>query len=85
MAFGLAYDFDEDAPLPPALAAKPTHGFFEATHEHAALGLEHTRGMGQRIGDVIDHLEDFFWALYSVVASVTRWLPCSAGNVSMRT
>ena len=72
MAFGLAYHVDEDASLSSALAAKPTHGFFEAAREHAALGLEHTRGMGQCIRDVIDHLEDFFWALYSVVASVTR-------------
>jgi hypothetical protein len=22
-------------------------------------------------------LEDFFWALYRVAASLTRWLPCS--------
>ena len=29
-----------------------------------------------------DELEDFFWALYSVAASLTRWLPCSLGKVS---
>jgi hypothetical protein len=63
MALGLAYHFDKDVPLPAALAAKPTHGFFESAHKHAALGLEKASGMGQCIGDVIDHLEDFFWAL----------------------
>ena len=30
-----------------------------------------------------DELKGFFCALYSVVASVTRWLPCSHGKVSM--
>jgi hypothetical protein len=29
-----------------------------------------------------DHLEDFFWALYRVAASLTRGLPCSRGQVS---
>ena len=29
-----------------------------------------------------DDLEDFFWALYRVAASLTRWLPCSLGKVS---
>src|SRR4030095_12997490 len=29
-----------------------------------------------------DDLKDFFWALYNVAASLTRWLPCSLGKVS---
>jgi len=41
MAFGLTHDFDEHSTVPPALAAKAMHGFFQAAHEHVALGLEH--------------------------------------------
>jgi hypothetical protein len=35
------------------------------------------------LGDPSNHHEGFFCALYNVVASVTRWLPCSHGKVSM--
>ena len=37
---------------------------------------------GALCGDGCDELEDFFWALYNVAASLTRWLPCSLGKVS---
>jgi hypothetical protein len=32
-----------------------------------------------------EELEDFFFALYKVAASLTRWLPCSLGKVSTTT
>ena len=60
VAFGLAHHFDQDATLTPALAAKATHGLFEVADEHAALGLKDTSGLRQRVGDVVDYLEDFF-------------------------
>lgn len=85
MGFGLSHQFDKHFALSSTLASKATHGLFEAAPKDTTLGLEHTRGLRDGIGDAIDHVEDFLWALYKVVASVTRWLPCSAGKVSIRT
>jgi hypothetical protein len=65
MACGLTYDGDEHAALASALAAKTTHGFLETAHEDVALDVEHPSlgwpWEGRR--DVVDSLEDFFWAL----------------------
>lgn len=65
MAFGLTHDFDEDSTLSPALAAKATHGLLEVAHEHLALGSQHPNlgWTGYDLCDVMDDLEDFFWAL----------------------
>lgn len=87
MAFGVPHDFHEHPALAPTLAPKATHRFFEGAQEHLARALQDPHGgwTRERLRDVMDYLEDFFWALESVVASGTRWLPCSAGNVSIRT
>ena len=65
MAFGLTHDVDENSALASALAAETTHGFFETAHEDVALDLEHPYLSWTREGrrDVVDYLEDFFWAL----------------------
>jgi hypothetical protein len=63
MTFGLAHYFDEDPTLASALVAKATHGLFEAAHEDLALNLKHSGVMGPHVADVLNHLEDFFWAL----------------------
>lgn len=65
MTLGLPHDFNEHSTLAPALAAKTTHRLLQVAYEHLALDLEHSnRGRtGEALRDVIDYLEDFFWAL----------------------
>src|SRR5215211_5355960 len=62
----------------PALSAEAAHDLLEVVLELLRLRLQRRAlsGYGR------DELEDFFSALYRVVASFTRWLPCSLGKVS---
>jgi hypothetical protein len=83
LRFGLAHQLHEDFALPPALAAKAVHDLLEVLLEGVGMGLQRCGARGALLRNVRDEVEDFFCALYSVVASVTRWLPCSEGNVSM--
>ena len=82
MLFDLVYQLRKHFTLPAALPAKPAHELLEDVLEAVSLGLQR-RGPGRSlVGKVRDDLEDFFGALYSVAASLTRGLPCSLGNVS---
>ena len=81
--FRLAHQFHKDVALPPALAAKAPHHFGQLLVECLGVTREDCGAMAARLRDVCDERQRFFWALYSVVASVTRWLPCSQGKVSM--
>jgi hypothetical protein len=65
---------------PPTLAAEAAHHLRQVLLEW--LRLQRGALGGALGGDGRDDLEDFFWALYSVAASLTRWLPCSLGKVS---
>ena len=67
---------------PPTLAAEAAHTLREVLLELLRLRLQ-CRALGSALsGYGRDDLEDFFWALYRVAASLTRWLPCSLGKVS---
>jgi len=81
--FRLAYKLDTDLALPSALAAKAPHDLVQCLRQILRLTRERRGGTATVLGQVCDACERFFWAFYSVVASVTRWLPCSLGNVSM--
>ena len=72
LLFRVAHERDEDATLAPTTAAKPSHHFFEFLPEVLGLALELGRPATALLSDVRDEFEAFFWALYSVVASVTR-------------
>ncbi len=67
---------------PPALTAEAAHHLLELVLQLLRLRLQ-----GCALGGALsryrdDELEDFFGALYRVVASLTRWLPGSVGKVS---
>src|SRR4029453_13108268 len=64
-----------------ALAAKAAHNLGKVMVEVLRLGLQRRARSRAVVGEVADDLEDFFWALYRVAASLTRWLPCSLGKV----
>jgi hypothetical protein len=80
----VAYQFHKDVPLPSALAAKAPHDFFQLLVEGLGLPREARGVAAALLRDVFDELQGFFCALYSVVASVTRWLPGAEGKVSIR-
>src|SRR6266508_872916 len=67
---------------PPTLAAEAAHPLRQVLLELLRLRLQRRALGGTLRGYGRDDLEDFFWALYSVAASLTRWLPCSLGKVS---
>ena len=46
------------------------------------LRLVDQRRFLRLFGDGLDDLEEFFFALYSVAASLTLCVPCSLGKVS---
>ena len=73
----------EDATLTSTTAAKAAHDLGEGVLQALGLVLELGGPVVALLRDVVDERERFFCALYSVVASVTRWLPCSLGKVSM--
>src|SRR5262245_31683261 len=64
-------------------AAKATHHLGEGVLQVGDLAVELRGPVATLLRDVVDERERFFCALYRVVASVTRWLPCSLGKVSM--
>ena len=82
LPFGVAYQGHEDTALSPALAAKTTHDLFQLLLQAVGLGPQLGGLAAASPGDAVDEVKGFFCALSSVVASVTRWLPCSAGKVS---
>src|SRR5713226_2799152 len=79
---GLAYQRHKHLALPAALPAEAAHDLGEVVLELLRLGLQRRALGGALVGEVLDDLENFFLALYSVAASLTRWLPCSLGKVS---
>src|SRR5215510_10362085 len=81
--FRLAHQVHKDLPLTTALAAKTPHHFVQLLVECLGLVCEDCGSAAARLRDVCDERKRFFCALYNVVASVTRWLPCSQGKVSM--
>src|SRR5215471_14370138 len=83
LLFRVAHQFHEDVPVPAALTPKATHDFGDLLVEAVGLALHRCGPMAASLGDPGNHGEGFFCALYNVVASVTRWLPCSHGKVSM--
>ena len=82
LGLGLAYQCHKHFPHPPALSAETAHNLLEVVLELVGLHLQLCTLCGALGGYGRDELEDFFWALYSVAASLTRWLPCSLGKVS---
>src|SRR5712691_245614 len=83
--FGLAHQRHKHFPFASALPAKAPHELLEVMLELASLPLQGRCPFGGLGGNVRDDLEDFFLARYNVAASLTRWLPCSLGNVSITT
>ena len=70
--FRVAHERDEDATLASTTAAKTAHHFFEFLPEVVGVVVERGRPATALLSDVRNEFEAFFWALYSVVASVTR-------------
>ena len=83
LLFSLTHQRHEDATLTSTTAAKAAHDLGEGVLQALGLVLELGGPAVALLRDVVDERERFFCALYSVVASVTRWLPCSLGKVSM--
>jgi hypothetical protein len=70
--FGLTHQCDEDLALAPALTAKASHDLLQGLVQRMSRGLQ-SRGWDRALlADALDEVQEFFWALYSVVASVTR-------------
>ena len=69
-------------PIPRHWRPKRRITFCEVVLELLRLRLQRRALGGALRGYGRDDLEDFFWALYRVAASLTRWLPCSLGKVS---
>src|SRR5215475_1208085 len=82
LLFRLAHQRHKHLPLAPALPPKAAHNLGEVVVELLCLPLQRRARDGAVLGEVRDNLEDFFFALYNVAASLTRWLPCSLGKVS---
>jgi hypothetical protein len=68
----VAHELHADLALPPALATKASHDLREVVVARVHLGRQRGRWPGALRRDGLDELEDFFCALYRVVASVTR-------------
>ena len=68
----LVHQRDEDFALAPALTAKAPHDLLQGLVQGMSGGLQ-SRGRDRALlADALDEVQEFFWALYSVVASVTR-------------
>ena len=70
--FGLTHQFDKDFALAPALTTKATHDFLQGLVQLMSWVLQSGGRERALLTDPLDEVQDFFWALYSVVASVTR-------------
>src|SRR6266516_1139193 len=82
LCLGLAHQCHKHLPHPPALATEAAHHLLEGVLELLCSPRQRRAPGGALRGYGRDDLEDFFWALYRVAASLTRWLPCSLGKVS---
>src|SRR6266850_8318017 len=82
LLFRLAHQRHKHFPLAAALPAKAAHNLGEVMLELLCLRLQRRARDRAVSGEVGNDLEDFFFALYRVAASLTRWLPCSLGKVS---
>src|SRR5262245_7568357 len=80
VSFRLAHQTDKDSSLPAALPSKATHNLGEVVVQLLGLRLQDRPLGGTLLRNLRDNLEDFFFALYKVAASLTRWLPCSLGK-----
>ena len=69
---GLTHQFDEDCALAPALTTKATHDFLQGLVPLMSWVLQSGGRERALRTDPLDEVQDFFGALYSVVASVTR-------------
>ena len=78
----VAHPFHQDGPVPAALAAKAPQDFFQLLVPGVGLRREARGAVAACLREVFDERQGFFCAFYSVVASVTRWLPCALGKVS---
>ena len=72
MLFGLTHQLDEDFALAPALTTKAPHDFLQGLVQLMRGVLQACGRERARRADALDEVQEFFWALYSVVASVTR-------------
>lgn len=72
LPFGLTHQRDEDFALAPALPPKTPHDLLQGLVQRMRLRAQWGRGARRLPGDPLDELQVFFWAFYSVVASVTR-------------
>jgi hypothetical protein len=80
--FRLPDQTHKDFPLAAALPPKAAHDLGKIELELLRLRLQ-GRALGTAMVRTLrNDLEDFFFALYKVAASLTRWLPCSLGKVS---
>src|SRR5882672_2113233 len=82
LRFRLAHHAHKHLALSATLAAKAAHDLGEVLLELLRLGLQRRARDHAVLGEGRNDLEDFFFALYKVAASLTRWLPCSLGKVS---
>src|SRR5918992_1190810 len=85
LRLGLAYQRHKHFSHPSTLPADAAHHLLEVVLQVLRVRLQRRALGGALRGDGRGHLEDFFGALYSVAASLTRWLPCSLGKVSTTT
>jgi len=69
---GLTDQLDEDVALAPALPTKAPHDFLQGLVQRLNWGLQSGGWERALRTDPLDEVQDFFWALSSVVASVTR-------------
>ena len=72
LPFGLTNQMDEDATWASAASAKAPHDLCDLLPQPLGLACELAASMAALLGNLVDALSRFFWALYSVVASVTR-------------
>src|ERR1041385_9226994 len=85
LGFRLADQPHKDFPPAPTLPPKAAHNLGEVVVQRLGLRLQSCPLGRALLRDLRDELEDFFFALYKVAASLTRWLPCSLGKVSTTT
>ena len=83
LLFGLPHQRHEDATLTSTTAAKAAHDRGEGVLQVLGLVLEWGGPAVALLRDVVDERARFFCAFYKVGASVTRWLPCALGKVSL--
>jgi hypothetical protein len=63
LSLGVSHQLQKHATLPTALASKAPHHLAEITVQGRRLGPQRGCVLGALVGDVLDDLEDFFFAL----------------------